>query len=90
MLSISCPPDTSIISKFQNKINTYGLLIRNVQILYPDYQFQLIRIMVDALCYRPKCLNSYTYDLFFNDKEIKTHVDKMRCLISNCIVKICN
>ena len=60
-----------------------------MQILCSDYQFQMISIISGALGYRPKCLNSYMYDLSFNDKEIKINLNKMQCLISSGTVKIC-
>lgn len=40
----------------------------------------MISIIVGALGYVPKCLNSYMNDLGFNDKEIKMHVNKMQCM----------
>ena len=79
LIEFTCPADTSITSKVWNKLkNTYGLLIRNMQITYPDYQLQVMLIIVGALGYVPKCLNSYMNDLGFNDKEIKMHMNKMQ------------
>ena len=49
-----------------------------MQITYPDYQLQVMLIIVGALGYVPKCLNSYMNDLGFNDKEIKMHMNKMQ------------
>ena len=60
-----------------------------MQILYPDYKFQMISIIVGAFGYRPKCLNSYICDLYFNNKEVKMQVNKMQYLVSSGTVKIC-
>ena len=79
VIEFTCPADTSITSKVRNKLkNIYGLLIRNMQIIYPDYQSQMMPIIVGAIGYVPKCLNSHMNDLDFNDKEIKMHVNKMQ------------
>ena len=51
-----------------------------MQIIYPDYQSQMMPIIVGAIGYVPKCLNSHMNDLGFNDKEIKMHVNKMQWL----------
>ena len=49
----------------------------------------MISIIVGAFGYRPKCLNSYMCDLYFNNKEVKMQVNKMQYLVSSGTVKIC-
>ena len=87
VIQFSCA-DTNITNKVQNKLNTYDLLTCNIQIMYPDHQFQLMPIIIGALDYAPKCLNSNMNNLGFNDKEIKMHLNKMQCIVSSGTVKI--
>ena len=56
IVEFSCPADINITQKVNDKINVYGLLIRNLQIMYPKYKFNMIPIIVGALGYIPKCL----------------------------------
>ena len=46
--------DVNISNKANEKNNVYGMLIRNMQILYPDYKFNMIPIIVGVLEYIPK------------------------------------
>ena len=50
------------------------MLIGNMQILYPDYQFNMIFIIVGVLGYIPKCLKGYICDLGFDEKETVNHI----------------
>lgn len=81
VIEFNCLADSNISSIVWNKINIHGLLIRNMQIMHPGYQLQMIPIIVDASSYIPKCLNLYMKDLGFNDKKIKIHVNKMQCIV---------
>ena len=47
-----------------------------MQILYPDYKFNMIPIIVGALGYIPKCLKGYICDLGFDEKEAVKHMIK--------------
>ena len=58
-VEFSCPADINITEKVNDKINVYGLLICNLQIMYQQYKFDKILIIVGALSYIPKCLTSY-------------------------------
>ena len=53
IVELSCPADINITQKGNDKINVYGLLIRNLQIMYPQYIFNMIPIIVRALGYTP-------------------------------------
>ena len=63
------------ISIFQGrlikKMNTYGPLLRNLQILYLEYKFQMMPIVVGPFGYVLKCLTQYLSQLGFNNIEIK-------------------
>ena len=63
IVELSCPADINITQKDDDNINVYGLLIRNLRIMYPQYKFNMIPIIVGALGYIPKCLTSYLQDL---------------------------
>ena len=49
-----------------NKINTFGPLLRNLQMLYPEYKFAIKPSVVDALGSLLKCLAQYLRQLGFN------------------------
>ena len=37
VVDFSCPGDINVTQKIQEKENTYGTLLRNLKILYPEY-----------------------------------------------------
>ena len=51
IIEFSCPADVNISRKIDKKMHTYGPLLRNLQILYPEYKFEMILIVVVALGY---------------------------------------
>ena len=63
IVEFSCPADINITQEVNDKIN---LLIRNLQIMYSQYKFNMIPIIVGAIGYIPKCLASYLLDLGFD------------------------
>ena len=63
IIEISCPADVNITKKVEEKLNNYGPLIRNLQIMYPHYKFQMVPIVIGALGYVPKCLEMYIHQL---------------------------
>ena len=89
IVEFSCPADINITQKVNDKINVYGLLIRNLQIMYPKYKFNMIPIIVGALGYIPKCLTSYLQDLGFDGNEATVHIMKMQNVVACGTVKIC-
>ena len=89
IVEFSCPADINITQKVNDKINVYGLLIRNLQIMYPQYKFNMIPIIVGALGYIPKCLTSYLQDLGFDENEATVHIMKMQNIVACGTVKIC-
>ena len=60
-----------------------------MQILYRDYRFEIIPIVVGALGYIPKCLFNYREDLKFKKNEAKKHIDTMQRIFTSGTVKIC-
>ena len=61
MIEISCLADVNIMKKVEGKLNNYGSLIRNLQIMYPHYKFRMVPIVIGALGYVPKCLKMYIH-----------------------------
>ena len=88
-VEFSCPADINITQKVNDKINVYGLLICNLQIMYLQYKFNMTPIIVEALGYIPKCLTSYLQDLGFDENEATVHIMKMQNIVACGTVKIC-
>ena len=89
IIEVSCPSDVNISSKIQEKLNNYAALLRNMQILYRDYRFEFLPIIVGALGYMPKCLFKYMEDLGFQKNEAKKHIHMMQKIVTSGTVKIC-
>ena len=49
IIEFSCPADINVSSKIEEKVATYGQLIRNLQITYKDYRFKMLPVVVGAL-----------------------------------------
>ena len=60
-----------------------------MQILYRDYRFEFLPIIVGALGYMPKCLFKYMEDLGFQKNEAKKHIHTMQKIVTSGTVKIC-
>ena len=89
IVEFSCPADIKITQKVNDKINVYGLLILNLQLMYPKYKLNMIPIIVGALGYIPKCLTSYLQDLGFDENEATVHIMKIQNIVACGRVKIC-
>ena len=73
------PADINITKKVEEKLNNYGPLICNLQIMYPQYKFQMVPIFIGALRYIPKFLETYIHQLGFHNIEIEKLVREI-CL----------
>ena len=89
VIDFSCPCDINLINKTTEKINTYGPLIRNLQISYPQYRFEMIPIVVIALGYVVKSLITYVKQLGFEDKDAIFVIRKLQILATSGTVKTC-
>ena len=49
VVEFSCPADINVSKKASEKENIYGPLTRSMQLLYPDYKFGFISIIVETL-----------------------------------------
>ena len=75
--------------KAEEKLNNYGPLIRNLQIMYPHYKFQLVPIVTGTLDYVPKCLEMYIHQLGFNKIETKKLVRNLQNISASGTAKSC-
>ena len=89
IIETSWQADVDITKKVEEKLNNYGPLIRNLQIMYPHYKFQMVQIVIGALGYVPKCLEMYIHQLGFNKIETEKLVRKLQNLTASGTVKIC-
>ena len=78
IIEIGCPADANITKQVEEKLNNYGPLIRNLQIMYPHYKFQMVPIVIGALGYVPKCLEMCIHELGFNKIETEILVRKLQ------------
>ena len=70
VVNFSCPLDSNITKKVAEKKNNYGPLIRNMQIMYPNYKLEMIPVVIGCLGYVQNDLEMYIKQFGFDDKEI--------------------
>ena len=58
-------------------MKSYGQFVRNLQIMYPDYKFQVAPIVVAAMGSVQKCLANYLQMIGFSEKESKVLIPKL-------------
>ena len=56
VIEFSCPADINISKKIAEKTGNYGPLIRKLQIMYPQYRFMFVPIIVGTFGWVPKSL----------------------------------
>ena len=88
IVEISCPAYTNISKKIEEKLNNYGPLVRNMQMMYPEYKFMLNPIIIDTLGKVPKLLFKNLSELGFDIREIKKVTQKLQNISACGIVKI--
>ena len=84
----SCPADINIGKKIKEKIGNYGPLIRNLQMMYENYDFKFIPIVIGAVGYVPKTLNKHLQDLELKHKQSQHLTRILQCLSISGTVKI--
>ena len=75
--------------KSQRKLETYDSLIRNLQIFYLDYKYEVAPIIIEAIGYVPKTFINYLNVIGFDEKESKTLTRKPQVKLIPETVKIC-
>ena len=71
VIEFSCPADVNVANKVGGKENIYGPLLRNLQLLYPEYRYSFVPIIVGALGTIPRCLLDNIDRLGFETSESK-------------------
>ena len=89
VVEFSCPADVNVSKKVSEKENIYGPLIRSMQLLYPDYKFEFIPIIVGALGSIPTCLLQGIERLGFTGKESNRIINVLQQKSIIGTVKIC-
>ena len=89
IIEFSCPADVNVIKKVAEKENIYGPLIRNLQMMYPNYCFTFIPIIIGALGTVPKCLSSNLEKLGFQKDKCRKLIKKLQIQSISGTVKIC-
>ena len=89
LVEFSCPADINITKEEEEKLSAYVPLVRNLQIMNPNYHYKIILIVVGALRSIPKSLNGYLCQLGFNSFEIKRIICNMQFISATDTAKIC-
>ena len=77
IIEFSCTLDININKKVNKKLENYGQLVRNLQIMYPDYKFQVAPIAVGDTGSVPKCLTNYLQMIGLSEKVSKVLIPKL-------------
>ena len=72
IIEFSFPLDTNIGSKINKKLETYGPLVRNLQIPYPKDKYKVALIIIGAMGYVLKTLINCLKMIGFDERESKT------------------
>ena len=78
VVDFSCSLDSNITEKVAEKKNNYGPLIRNMNIMHPNYNFEMIPLVISCLGYVQNDLEMYMKQLGFDDKEILFLVGRLQ------------
>ena len=89
IVDFSFPLDLNITKKVAEKKNNCGLRIRNMQIMYPNYKFEMIPVVIGCLGYVQNDLKMYVKQLGFDDKEIPFLVRRLQFASISGTVNIC-
>ena len=84
-----CSLGSNIRKKVAEKKTNYGPLNRNMQIMYPDYKFEMIPVVIGYLGYVQNDLKTYMKQLGFDDKEIQFLVRRLQIASISGTVNIC-
>ena len=89
VIKFSCPADISVSRKVEYEVAAYAPLIRNLQIMYKDYYFKMLPVVVGTL----GTITNATKESLQGMKFSKTEINKLsRKLQNNSVrgmVKIC-
>ena len=89
MIEFSCPADIKVSRKVEEKVATYGPLIRNLQIMYKDYCFKMLPVAVGALGTIPHATKESLKEVKFSKIKINKLLRRLRNNSVTGTVKIC-
>ena len=75
---ISCPLSININKKVNRKLQNYNQLVWNLQVMYPDYKFQVVPIVAGPMGSVSKCLTNCFKMIRFSEKESKVLTPKSK------------
>ena len=78
----------NITKKTKEKLDNCAALLRNLQMLYQDYKFEMIPIIVGTLGFFPKELKTNLEKLNFDEKEVENITRKVQTISASGTVKI--
>ena len=87
VVEFSCLGEINVTQKIQEKENTFGSLLCNLEILYPEYSYQFIPIIIGALGSIP-CNLKYLKCLGFSEKEVNKQIKMLQIKSITGSVKI--
>ena len=70
MIEFSCPADINVLRKVEEKVTALGPLLRNLQIMYKDYCFKMLPVVVGALGTIPNSTKESLKEMKFSKIEI--------------------
>ena len=86
IIEFSCLADINILKKIAEKTDNYSPLIRNLQIMYPQYRSMFVPIIVGAFGFVPKSRKNDLQCLGIND--IDNFIRKLQVFSVSGTVKI--
>ena len=90
MTEFSWPADINVSRKVEEKVEAYGPLIRSLQIMYKDYHFKMLPVVVGALGTIHRATKESLKEMKFSKIEINKLLRKLRKNFVRGTVKICN
>ena len=63
VIEISCPADVNVTRKTNEKSLKYAPLLRNLQMMYNDYKFEMIPIIIGAFGFVPNDVNPFMHNV---------------------------
>ena len=78
MIEFSCPADINVLRKVEEKVTALGPLLRNLQIMYKDYCFKMLPVVVGALGTIPNATKESLKEMKFSKIEINKLLKKLQ------------
>ena len=89
VIEFSFSADINVSRKVEEKVTAYGPLIRNLQIMYKDYHFKMLPVVVGALGTIPNATKESLKEMKFSKTEINKLLRKLQNNSVRGTVKIC-